>query len=399
MTNGLRRGLAELAELAPDYADAGAAMAVARGRSRRRRIAASVAAILVVTLGIGVGTQRVRDAGLRPQPAIGTGTPVLTLPAVVTPPAHDVPPLPAGGPVGRAVLAYRLCARPCPTYLLMADGRQYRLDVPTVPNPAFLPVSLSPQGRYLAIDESGGQTEIRDLLGTTVHRVSVDAVTGWSRNDRYALGDDALLDLRTWRMSPVNRPPDLTYVAGVSDDGRIVETVNENDPTVLGLATLSYPGTFNMIEATDLLGPDEIVAEDFTAGQSGGGSAGKDWNEVAFGPGDRMAVVVYSSRFRYTEDLSFQSPRRAILLGEARTGRLWQRVDLPAHAGAPFYLGDQPVFALQASRSAPIRLERVTAGGSIVSICELPPTADYIVAGMRGAVPGPADPRGIEPGW
>lgn len=255
MTTELTRGLATLADESRDYTDAGAAVAAAR-RHRRRAIMLPVAGGLAVVLVAAVVASG--PAAVRTRPADPKTEVVLTLPPVVTPPTGDVTPLPADRAVGPGVLAYRPCPTTCPAYLVTTSGEVYGIDVPHwAPGVGVgltyrvrdLAVSLSPDGRYLAISV-GDTTTVRDLTGTGVKEVSIGNVVAWSANDRYIVNFVDRVDLWTGTVTVIR-----TMDNGVTDGGQVLF----DDPQTTTIVR-SLPDGSTVIDAASVLREGETLS-------------------------------------------------------------------------------------------------------------------------------------------
>src|SRR5262249_28734173 len=149
-------------------------------------------------------------------PVPGTpGAVALRLPDQVADPPPGTPDLPSDHGVGPAVIAYRSCSGSCPGYLMLADGAQYRLRLPSMTACCAswaeaardLPVSLSPDGRWLAVS-TGHEVLLRDLITTDARTIPLDDIVAWSPNDRFVLGGcvhgRCRLDLHSRRMEAVD---------------------------------------------------------------------------------------------------------------------------------------------------------------------------------------------------
>lgn len=164
MNRALGEAFHQLDQEVRDYADADRALATLRTRRTRRALIAGSAAVMVIVGGLVAFQARSpvdRDAAV-----------TVTSPThAVEPPAHAAT-LPSTGPVGRGALVYTACQSQCPTFLLLADGRQYLLGERTVSPPGN--ITLSPDGRWLGQPAQGGY-DVRDLLGGAVHRLEPPA--------------------------------------------------------------------------------------------------------------------------------------------------------------------------------------------------------------------------------
>ncbi|RSM99599.1 hypothetical protein DMB42_42680 [Nonomuraea sp. WAC 01424] len=201
MNRALGEAFHRLGQEARDYADADRALAALRTRRTRRTRRALVAgsAALVVIAG-GLAAFQARS------PAAPDATVTVVSPAHAVEPPAQAPTLPATGPVGRGALVYTACQSQCPTFLLLADGRQYLLGERTVSPPGN--ITLSPDGRWLGQPVKGGY-EVRDLLGDAVHRLEPPAAPdadsayspwAWSADSRRLIvGYHASGDVRTYR--------------------------------------------------------------------------------------------------------------------------------------------------------------------------------------------------------
>ncbi|MBB6348111.1 hypothetical protein FHU36_004656 [Nonomuraea muscovyensis] len=160
MNQPLSEAYHHLDQDARDYADADKALVTLRTRRTRRALIAGSAALMMVVGGFAAFQQRLPD----PSEAAAT---VASPTHAVEPPA-EAPALPSTGPVGKGAMVYTACHSTCPTFLLLADGRQYLLGERTVNPPGN--ITLSPDGRWLGQPVSGGY-EVRDLLAGGVHRL------------------------------------------------------------------------------------------------------------------------------------------------------------------------------------------------------------------------------------
>ncbi|MEU1723022.1 hypothetical protein [Nonomuraea sp. NPDC005692] len=215
MNRALGEAFQQLGRDARDYADAGRALGTLRTRRTRRALVAGSAAVIMAVGGLAAYQAR-SPAG--PDAAVTVAAP----PHTVQPPAQ-APALPATGPAGRGVLVYTACQSQCPTFLLLADGRQFLLGARTVSPPGN--ITLSPDGRWLGQPVGGGY-EVRDLLGVAVHRLEPPAGGGadsayspwaWSADSRRLIvGYHASGDVRSYRTLelPSGRARELDLPSG-----------------------------------------------------------------------------------------------------------------------------------------------------------------------------------------
>ncbi len=375
--------LDDLARRAGEYGDPNAAIAAAR-RARRRSLLVPV--VLAVGLAAASGTV-VASRGHRsslplPQPAPAASS-TLTLPPQVTQPQTQVPYLPADRAVGPAVIAYRACPRSCPAYLLMADGTQYQLQLPSLaagccdswsPATRDLPVSLSPDGRWLAVSD-GLSLRIRDLSGTDVRTAQLADVVAWSPDDRYLLGDcpsgRCRADLDSSALAAMD-----PRAAGVDRTGRVSAAFASLVPTTVDIQ-MTDPDASAAISGGKILGGSEAL---WLPTDSNDPSSPSGHVDVAFGSGSWYAATVY--------DMSSRRPK-ALLIGNDADGSIALRANLPDGAGPPFFFSGQATIAVQPAPTDPIKLLGVAPGG-LVELSTLRPRAEYAVAGQGLAAAGPA---------
>lgn len=204
-TEELRAAYRELEREARSYADPAAAVTTARRRRTRMTATAAAAAVAVIVVGAGVGWDRgtspTTETAAQMAPS-GSARP--SAPLNISPPANASP-LPGGGTGVSGLLLYTSCMHGCPTFVVLTDGRQYRLDGQTAPPPGNL--TLSPDGRWLGMPTATGY-ELRDLVEGTVHRIAApqksrpNAVYSpwvWSADGRFlVLGHHASGDVRAY---------------------------------------------------------------------------------------------------------------------------------------------------------------------------------------------------------
>ncbi|MFG1710344.1 hypothetical protein ACFLIM_44965 [Nonomuraea sp. M3C6] len=167
-TKMLRAAYRELELEARDYADPATVAATVRRRRARRATVTAVLAMVTVAGVVGYGPWRSSQAG--PVTAVMTSAtaeaaPGTAGPLTVRPPA-SASPLPEGTAGASGLLVYTSCTYGCPTYLVLADGRQRLLGEQTVFPPGN--ITLSPDGRWLGLPIGAGY-ELRDLIGDAVH--------------------------------------------------------------------------------------------------------------------------------------------------------------------------------------------------------------------------------------
>ncbi|MGW2161368.1 hypothetical protein [Nonomuraea sp. NPDC001699] len=138
-----------------------------------RALGGASAALMMIVGGVAACQAR--------SPAEPDAAVIVASPAYAVEPPAQAPTLPSSGPVGRGALVYTACPSRCPTFLLLADGRQYLLGERTVSPPGNL--TLSPDGRWLGRPADGGY-EVRDLLGGAVHRL--EPPTGGDADSAYS---------------------------------------------------------------------------------------------------------------------------------------------------------------------------------------------------------------------
>jgi DNA-binding CsgD family transcriptional regulator len=370
--------LVTLAGHAGDYADSRAAIAAA---DRARRRLALVPVVLVVVLGGGAVSAVIAPHGHHvaksgPLPDSRPGV-ELRLPAQVAEPQSSVPLLPGGHAVGRGLIAYRACPHTCTAYLMLADGTQYRLALPTgdpacCPNRTAaerdLPVSISPDGRWLAIAD-GGEVRLRDLTSSVVRRAAVTDIIAWSPNGRFILGDCPNGVCRVEVDTDASTPMD-PRARGVDNTGRVI------------IAFSSIAVSSINVQITD---PDATAA--ITGGQLLHGTEafaipGSDAAavRVAFGDQGWYAAIAFEARNRRPS---------ALVLGNFTDGSVAGRADLPAGAGQPFFFGLEATLPVQAAPADPVVLFGVAPGG-LVARSKLPARAEFAVAGQGWSTAGPA---------
>jgi len=364
------------AAAAGNYADPALAIAAAvRGRLRRRLLPLVV--ILVVAGGVAVVVTRhgADRAGPAPLPKPSTAS-VVRLPEQVTEPPPGTPTLPTDRAVGRALIAYRSCARSCPAYLMLADRTQYRLTVPNLTGCCArwsavqrdLPVSLSPTGRWLAISD-GHQVTLRDLLSTDSRTVPLTDIVAWSPTDQFMLGDcDAGLCRFGLNWQQGLAVANLAPVA-IDDSGRLLTTSLGYLNTAVQV-DISNPTTSVVITGGDLIRASEGFSSDDRSAPL----------VMAFGPDGWYAIVAYT--------LTSGRPS-ALVLGNYRDNTVASRGDLPDGSGAPFFFGLEPTFPVQTRPADPVVLYGLAPGG-LVARSSLPARAEFVVAGANLPSVGPA---------
>ncbi|WP_214324466.1 hypothetical protein [Nonomuraea sediminis] len=194
----------QLDQDAHNYADAGKVIRLRSRRRTRRALAAGSIAALVVVGGVAVQQRLSRPPAVTATVASPAIDPPAETPTVVSPvidPPAAARSLPPGKVGARGVLVYAACQYGCPTYLVLADGRQYELDE------RIVDLSLSPDGRWLGHHTENGY-ELRDLLGGTAEEIpapqdrkpnSVLAPWAWSADSRLLLlGDHVDGDVSTY---------------------------------------------------------------------------------------------------------------------------------------------------------------------------------------------------------
>jgi len=381
MSTDLRRSLAELADESNDYTDAAAAVAAAR-RYRRRMVAVPVACVVAVTLVAAVvaATRPSRDAApVEPVPDRTTAGPTelvkLALPKVVTAPTGAVPGLPANRAVGQGVLVYRPCPMTCPAYLVTVSGKTYEIDVPHV-TPGVntlrnqrqrdLEVSLSPDGRYLAISK-GDHTTFRDLTGTAANDLPLENVVAWSPNDRYVANFEKKVDLSTGVVTPTR-----TAFSALTDDGQLLDTTTVDSRSIRVYPVEPGAGAGTVLDVSPAMNPGEAV---FVVPDPQRDNSEK-WYETAFGPGNVVAVTLFA-----------QDPvlrRSAVAIGTDVTGTLGLRANLHPDGAVPFFLNDHVAYTTQLAPSTPIKVYSVSDDGGAVLLSQLPAGAEFFIAGMSG---------------
>ncbi len=402
MSTDLAQELAALADESANYADARAAIGAAQRHRRRRAVAVPVAAGLAALLAVGViGVRAATSTGNRDVP--GDVPAALALPPVVTPPTGYVPPLPTDRGVGPAVLAYRACPSTCPAYLVTATGRTYALGTPdrdanplvaTAAQVQDLAVSLSPDGRYLATTTNDATT-IRDLTGTGVRREPFGLILAWSPGDRFVLVNGPhpgvawapakelglttywRVDLRGGTGTPVD-PTGRLWGDAVADSGQVFTATQSIDPTAVDIQHELPADGETVVYAHEVLRPYEAVSFVQVESHPDGSGGESDVLEVVYGPDNRVAVTAFDTRTPGVGAVI----RTSVVLSDVVTGRATLRAALPAHASRPFFFGDRVAYATQAHRTDPIDLYGVTRDGGSVLLSQLPPTAEYFVAGM-----------------
>ncbi|MFI7108518.1 hypothetical protein ACIBK9_19595 [Nonomuraea sp. NPDC050227] len=223
----------------------------------RRALVAGSAAVMVV-----VGALAVFQA--RSPAGPDTGVTVASPPHVVRPPAQ-APALPVTGPAGRGLLVYTACQSQCPTFLLLADGRQFLLGARTVSPPGN--ITLSPDGRWLGQPVRGGY-EVRDLLGVAVHRLEPPAGGGadsayspwaWSADSRRLIvGYHASGDVRSYRTlelpsghaRELDLPPGREPVGLPPSGEPLLLDIGRHDRPPLDRVTLEHAGTGHTLTLT-----------------------------------------------------------------------------------------------------------------------------------------------------
>jgi len=156
-----------------------------------RAVGVGVAVLIAVTAcaSRGSGVDQVPSP---PATSAAAGA-VAGYPKRIVPPTSAIA-LPVDEPVGLGAFVYQRGVQGCcsTAFLVMPDGRQYSLNVDGLWQPeAIFAVTLSPDGRWLGIDSPDGYS-LRDLTGTTTHRVGDIGYPGfearaWSPNSRWLL--------------------------------------------------------------------------------------------------------------------------------------------------------------------------------------------------------------------
>lgn len=183
MKEGLSILLQEAAAGARNYADSSRAIATARRRRASRTAGAAVVVVAVMALVLRGAWTRMRH---QPQPPAAPARTHPAYPPQISPP-ENAEFLPADRAVGAASFLYSPCldVDRCPEYLVMPDGRQYRMPPVAGRTHSTSTYSLSPDGRYLGWD-AGGRYRIRDLESDSVRDVDVPgkgrelSAAGWS---------------------------------------------------------------------------------------------------------------------------------------------------------------------------------------------------------------------------
>jgi hypothetical protein len=257
--------LADLADEAHRYGDAAAAVRTARGRRRRRDLLAATGAsatgLLLVLAGL------LGPTALNIRPGAGPSAGSLAFPTGPVPLLADAPPMTPGQPVGQAsFLRMRTGPAGVQIYVVLPDGRQYRIDQPHTPEQKQS-ITLSPNGRYVVWTAPDGPV-LRDLLtGDDVPVAAPDQFLEWSPDSFWLLGTDALngqvvtnlLGRRSYVVGPSERDPldvlndgRLLVLAGYRLDGQIPMMVS--DPVDGGI-----PRAFT-VDAAPYLSPGQTVA-------------------------------------------------------------------------------------------------------------------------------------------
>ncbi len=362
MTDRLRMLLTEAAEAAGTYVDAGHAVRAARRRRAGVAATGTVAVVLVILAGAAV-------VGLvnRPgPPAPAAGPP--RYPATVSTPARagDLP----AGRVGTAALIYAPCPLDCTPYLVLGDGRQYRL-AKAGRGEATATYTLSPDGRWLGYPTAGG-FELRNLAAGTVRRLSD---SGPGESDVWAWAPDS-----TWCLL-------VRHVDGAVDHLQAVDVMTgathrldadpgtplaiREDGTVIYLSPAGQltvdPPTGITPDLHALLHPGETV-------QPG---------NFLLGTGDRGAFVVDKP-----QPTDAAGRPTALLTVDLTSGRMVARTDLPASGGSGELWEPRAVtatgFLMVHWTSGETQIADLDpASGAVTVLSHLPRDAQVVLPGTR----------------
>ena len=185
MNDHLRRAYRDLARDAQDYVNLEAVMRKAeRRRAAPRWIGAAVATAAVMVVAACLVRSGQGDPVASPS-SDPSGSATASSAVAIKPPAQATD-LPGSGSVGTAELAYGGCGRGCPTYLLLTDGRQFRIPNADADNPTS-GLTLSPDGKWFG-SRVGGDYVVRDLTGTARHVLPGPLDPwAWSADSRWLL--------------------------------------------------------------------------------------------------------------------------------------------------------------------------------------------------------------------
>jgi hypothetical protein len=390
MTTDLKRTLASLAARSVNYADADRVIRAVRRRRRRRAMITAPVFAVVTAVAAAVGLGAVAPTHTTRPPTVPAE---FALPPTISVPAN-APLLPSDRPVGRAVAAYRECLTGCPTYLVMGNGRQYRIDVTPVKSTNPIPnnwVEISPDGRWLAVTTGGITMSIRDLLGTAVTPVKLVDVSGWSPNGQFVMGSTyrgpVVLDATTGSVitsADAIAVTDEGEAAQIDNPAR--EGPNESAPYLL-VQWMPFNET-DRVNAQALLHKGESVALSSTWPVPDGTSGQSQWGAAA-SPQGQLAVSVYNTHIHGTKATNVWWTRTAVLIGSLAKATVTRRVALPAGSGAPFFYQEQLTYSTQSGPDAPIVLHAETPSG-FVPVTRLPAKSEYVIAGMQLPTLGPA---------
>jgi hypothetical protein len=402
MSMDLRRQLIELSQGARPAPDAEAILAKVR-RRRRRQLVSSVAAAAAVLILVGVVTGL---SWFDPDPA-PSGPPLRLSPFAVAP--HDAPVLPSDRGIGRGALVYTTCYT-CPAFLVAADGSQYQLaEIETArravqgvlaSGAASLPVTLSPDGRWLGFHESVGGVALRDLSGTRVRHITWWP-WAWSLNGRFLFGQSPFgvglveLDLRTGREQTVSNDyhPLLPVV---EPDGNLLYSTTlcpEPDDSLaferLDLASGEKRFAFTVEAghlATGYLHPGETITPHYRVAGGAQECGGQGYLDLGNG---HLGVMVYEKPPADPPQPYVPEVIHAMLVVDMATGEIGARIELPHGAGFPHVIGDDLLYAVQMNVQAPTDLFR-TGEPSPLLVARLPATGVLVPPGGYLGTSGPA---------
>ena len=275
--------------------------------------------------------------------------------------------------------------------------RQYMPKEATCPcTPQNLPLSLSPDGRWLVI-VGDDATRIRDLTSTVVRSIAAMSMPeAWSPDGRWLVvlgpAGRTLLEVssgRTWTL-PV--PADGNHVLP-ADDGQIVSVpaVGGGHTLILGRLDPVHgsPAHAIVVTATDQLTAGEtigwhlrVVPEDCAGDMTWASSL----------DGDRLLLGVFMVP-TVTDCATTTDPGSPVgyVLASASTGQVLGRVNLPAGAGTPLWRDGDLVYASQSTPTDRISVQTVEdTGHNHRPLTSLPATSIFVLSGAVSPMVGPA---------